>query len=192
MRIIIRTAITALLALTVVGAVAQPNRANRPHRGHYEGYRYHYCITSDLNLSEKQEAKVDELFEKLAKERPEPLRYQTKRGERPTQEQIDARNKEMDKLHADLEKGMKKILDKEQFAKWQENRTTHRERMENQRGNRPNDGYRGHRGRGNRGEGYHSRGNGRGYGDGNRAAACPNCGYVAGAKAEAEAKSETK
>lgn len=178
MRTILRMAITAIMALTVVGAVAQPNSGNeRYNRENRAIHRDTHACLEGLELTQEQRDKIIDYYAEMAKKRPQPLRLQTERGERPTDEQFKKRAAEMDKLHKEFEKNVKSVLTKEQITKWEENRENLQKRIEERRELRNNrQDYRGNRG--NRGNFERGRGGEQGRIDRNQQMRCPNCNHV--------------
>lgn len=142
---IMRATILTLMTFAVINVVAQPNsgRRNSPNDSKRGGHMIEY-MTKELDLTEAQQKEIEELHKKLAKDRPLPLRSTLERGEKPTEKQIEERKAEMDKFDVKIKAGMKKILSKDQFTKWEELCANHWNNMKSMRSDnaRPNRGGR--------------------------------------------------
>ena len=93
-------------------------------------------MTLNLDLSDKQQKQVYELFLKNEQERQQLRKAHRNQSEKPTKEQkLQWENARLDK-QIEMKKKMKDILNEEQYAKWEKNMESRRNNFEKKKGKR--------------------------------------------------------
>lgn len=93
-------------------------------------------MTLNLDLSDKQQKQVYELFLKNEQERQQLREAHRNQSEKPTKEQkLQWENARLDK-QIEMKKKMKDILNEEQYAKWEKNMESRRNNFEKKKGKR--------------------------------------------------------
>lgn len=93
-------------------------------------------MTLNLDLSDRQQKQVYELFLKNDQERQQLRKANRSLSERPTQEQnLQRKNARLDK-QIEMKKKMKDILNAEQYAKWEKNMEMRKDNFQKKKGKR--------------------------------------------------------